>query len=244
MKICIVTGVTGTLGESLAFELLKEDYYVIGVSRKKCDYVHQNIICDLENFNLEKFETELTSAISKLQEMAGDGDSKISSIDFVQAAGYHEKEQMNEILSNEKILNKTFKINTFSFFQIVNVLVKICEKWKVKSSVVAVSTNLTIKRNRFTASYIASKAALEGMVTSFAQTYGYLNMRFNSVCPGMFASNMNNHLVPEQFETNTPLKRLGKVKDIVDAIMFLISEKASCITANKIVVDGGGSNGY
>ena len=38
---------------------------------------------------------------------------------------------------------------------------------------------------------------------------------------------------------NTPLGRLGQVEEIADAIMFLISDQASFITGQTLVVDGG-----
>lgn len=239
MKICIVTGITGTLGECAFKRLKTENYFVFALSRRPFNLANENIICDFENFDSEKVKKELVSILEKIKNQG-----IIESIDFIHLAGFYQKEIKGDLLLNESLCKKIFEINTFSFFSLVNILVELCEKYNAKSSVVAVSTNLTSKKNRFTASYISSKMALEGMVQSFAQTYGYLNMRFNTVCPGMFASNMNNHLVPDEFQQNTPLKRLGQVEDIVDAIMFFVSEKSNCVTANKIIVDGGGFNGY
>ena len=37
----------------------------------------------------------------------------------------------------------------------------------------------------------------------------------------------------------TPLKRLGEVKDVANAIEFLVGEKASFITGQTVFVDGG-----
>ena len=236
MKVCLVTGVTGTLGSSLVDRLKSQGYYVVGLSRKLSVNADVNLICDFMNFDANSIKENIYNNLN--------GFENITEIDFVHCAGYYEKEKRFDLEFNEDLCQKTFNINVFSFYKIVNILTEICDKFKVKSSVVAVSSNLTIKKNTLTTPYISSKIALEGMVQSFAQSYGYLDMRFNSVCPGMFASNMNNFSVPEQFETNTPLKRLGKVEDIIDAIMFLLSENSKCMTANKLVVDGGGSNGY
>jgi len=236
MKVCIVTGITGTLGSELVNKLKNNGYFVVGFSRKNCEFVDYNIICDFLNFNYDDVKEKLLKIIQEI--------SDVESIDLVHCAGHYEKEKKFDIEFNKNLFEKTFSINVGAFYNIVNILTIICDKFKVKSSVVAVSSNLTIKKNTLTAPYVSSKIALEGMVQSFAQTYGYLDMRFNSVCPGMFASNMNGHFVPENFIENTPLKRLGKVEDIIDAIMFLLSDNSKCVTANKIIVDGGGSNGY
>ena len=40
-----------------------------------------------------------------------------------------------------------------------------------------------------------------------------------------------------------PLKRLGMPKDIADAVEFLVSDKATYITGQTLVIDGGLVNG-
>ena len=42
-----------------------------------------------------------------------------------------------------------------------------------------------------------------------------------------------------KMEASIPLKRLGTVKDIANAALFLASEEAAYITGQSIVVDGG-----
>ena len=141
-------------------------------------------------------------------------------------------------------MQKTYQVNAFSFYAIVNIITTIAKELSVGGSVVAVSSNLTQKRNKWTASYISSKMALEGMVKSFAQTYGSYDIRFNVVSPGMFPSELNGYNVPDRFKANAPLGRICEVEEITSMIMYLLSDEARSITAQNIVIDGGNSNGY
>jgi NAD(P)-dependent dehydrogenase (short-subunit alcohol dehydrogenase family) len=42
---------------------------------------------------------------------------------------------------------------------------------------------------------------------------------------------------------NIPLGRMGELGDLVNLILFLVSERASAITGQEIAVDGGGGRG-
>lgn len=90
--------------------------------------------------------------------------------------------------------------------------------------------------------YSASKAALIGLSKQLAVEWGKYNIRVNSIVPGgvltpaMEAMDFDNKV----FET-IPLKRLSKPEEITNTLLFLTSDKASMITGQSIVVDGGAS---
>jgi 3-oxoacyl-[acyl-carrier protein] reductase len=43
----------------------------------------------------------------------------------------------------------------------------------------------------------------------------------------------------KQLSNLIPLRRVGKPKDVVNAIMFLLSDQSQYITGTEIIVDGG-----
>ena len=43
----------------------------------------------------------------------------------------------------------------------------------------------------------------------------------------------------EQLKQETPLERIGTAEDIANAVEFLLSGKASFITGQNLVIDGG-----
>jgi len=96
-----------------------------------------------------------------------------------------------------------------------------------------------------TASYHASRAALEGLVKYYAAKLGYKGIRCNSVLPTTIIKPENNHFFTEENEIRkmieriTPLHRMGNAKDIANTVEFLCSEKSSFITGQSIFIDGG-----
>src|SRR6185503_18258003 len=105
------------------------------------------------------------------------------------------------------------------------------------------------------AAYCASKFGVVGLTQAVAVEVAPFGVRVNAVCPGTVAETGMGQVVIEQkielgYGTSPaevvergaesfPLKRVGTVADVVEAILFLISEGSSWITGESINVDGG-----
>ena len=90
--------------------------------------------------------------------------------------------------------------------------------------------------------YSATKAALEGFTRALARELGPRNIRVNALAPGYFESEMSAGLDEEaraRIARRTPLGRLASLAEVTAAARFLISEQASFITGQTLVVDGG-----
>jgi 3-oxoacyl-[acyl-carrier protein] reductase len=89
--------------------------------------------------------------------------------------------------------------------------------------------------------YGATKAALLGLTHSLAREVGPHGFRVNSVLPGYFESDMTAGMGDKKMRIikRTPLRRLATICDIVSVVEFLLSPRASFITGQAIVVDGG-----
>ena len=92
------------------------------------------------------------------------------------------------------------------------------------------------------ADYSASKAALIGLTRALAKEAGPSGVRVNCISPGVIATDMNNHLSPEELQAlaeETPLGRLGTPEEVAQAAAFLASEQAAFITGQVLGVNGG-----
>lgn len=99
----------------------------------------------------------------------------------------------------------------------------------------------------------AVRAAVVGLVKSLANEFAKDGILVNNVGPGYTATDRLKVLAKtrsaalgksesEMFEgwsADVPLKRLGEPREVADAIVWLASERASYITGQTILVDGG-----
>ena len=92
--------------------------------------------------------------------------------------------------------------------------------------------------------YTACKAAIIGLSKSLAVQYAADGIRSNVLIPGATQSPLQARWDDEpELKTATaksiPLGRVGETQDMANAVLFLLSDKASYITGTELVVDGG-----
>jgi len=118
---------------------------------------------------------------------------------------------------------------------------------KTKGNVVNISSIAAWLPITGNLAYAISKAGMDMFTKSLAFEVAPKGVRVNSVNPGVIPTNINRDRVPkEQLEQRYnmlgkmhPLGRCGEVKEVVDSIIFLASDKSSFITGQLMAVGGG-----
>ena len=90
--------------------------------------------------------------------------------------------------------------------------------------------------------YHASKGAVRIFTKAIAVQYGPQNIRANSVHPGFMPPMRSARQTAEDRQVriaDTPLRRLGKLIEVANGVLFLASDEASFITGTELVIDGG-----
>ena len=94
-------------------------------------------------------------------------------------------------------------------------------------------------------SYNASKAAVIGLSRGMAASYAQYGITVNTVCPGLFESEMTEGTLfkSEQFLASynmlCPTSRPAKKGELNGTILYFSSDASSYVTGQHIVVDGG-----
>jgi 3-oxoacyl-[acyl-carrier protein] reductase len=109
-------------------------------------------------------------------------------------------------------------------------------------SIVNVSSIVGVRGNPGQTNYSAAKAGIIGFTKALARELGSRGVRANVVAPGYISTRLTDEL-PEEIRqgmlANTPLGRFGDPEDIAGAVRFLSSDRASFITGEVMLVDGG-----
>jgi cyclopentanol dehydrogenase len=92
--------------------------------------------------------------------------------------------------------------------------------------------------------YTASKGASRLLTKSAALDLALLNIRVNSVHPGLIKTPINDGIVERNDVLDSalgaiPMGRMGDPVEIARAILFLASDEASYITGTELIIDGG-----
>ena len=146
-------------------------------------------------------------------------------------------------ITREKI-DDIFEVNFYSQVELMRMLFKRKILKKGASLVVIASIGGIYRYGYGNAIYGASKSALNSMVKYAAREFASKRIRVNSICPGMVDTPLiaEDAITAEQHAKNMaeyPLGRYGKPEEIAYGTIYLLSDAASWVTGQQLVIDGG-----
>ena len=115
----------------------------------------------------------------------------------------------------------------------------------LRSIVLVSSVNALFISPALSPGYHVAKAALCQMARYYACTLGPMGIRVNAVCPSSFVKpETESHFARQpdlvaKLAAKSPLGRMGTHRDVNEAVEFLSGDRASFITGQTLVVDGG-----
>ena len=228
-KVVIVTGANGGIGTEICKQYLAEDAKVVATDLTADSYnTTEFITADISN----------QEGVEKINKFTLNTFNQIDIL--INCAGISEPSSL--VTTSEESWNKVININLTAPWRLSKKVMP--ELIKSKGNIVNLASFAGKRATLFgdNASYTASKSGIIGLTYALALEYAKDGVRVNAVAPGPVNTPMLQALPQEkrdQLLELIPLKKLPTITDIANAILFLSSDAAKCITGEIMDVNGG-----
>jgi len=222
-RCALVTGVSSGIGEAIALRLLEDGWQVIGMSRRAPSLQHPN---------LSFVAADLADNASLAGTLAD-----IPALDaIVHAAGFMRTAPLGELRDEDGAA--MWQVHVSAATQLVNGLLG---RLRAPGRIVLVGSR-TMYGAAGRSQYAATKAALIGLVRSWAIELAPTGITVNLVAPGatetpMLIDPARQGTPPRQ----PPIGRFIQPREVAAMTAFLLGPDAGAITGQQLVICGGAS---
>lgn len=245
-KIAVITGASSGLGRDAALAYAKEGVNVALLARRLEKL--EELAKEIETLGVKAIavkcdvtkEEEVKSAIETVVNEFARIDILLNNAGVAVRGGV-------DTLNNDD-WDKSMNINVKGIYLVSKYVIPIMKKQNYGKVVNVSSINafLADKNDIFIRhSYNASKAAVLGLSQGMAASYAQYGITVNTICPGLFESEMTeNTLFKSQeflskYNILCPASRPAKRGELNGTIFYFSSDASSYVTGQYIVVDGG-----
>ncbi len=238
MARALVTGGSRGIGKAISIMLAKNGYDLIinyrgnieAAESTKREIEKYNVKCTLLQFDIADFSNTRNAIEEEL---------KNGPIDVLIVNAGIRKDALFPIMKNED-WDSVIDTNLKSFYYVTRPVAKSMFDNK-RGKIVVVSSTSGQTGMRGQANYCASKFGVIGAAKALAVELAARNINVNIVAPGFIETDMTSDLKDkfDEIKKTIPIRRIGSVEDVANAVEFLVSEKASYIVGQIIPINGG-----
>ncbi len=241
-KTALVVGASSGIGTACAVALAEHGAKVFLAARRQVRLKELADCMMKKNYQVQIIEIDVNDTIKTAEII-----SRYQAFDIlVNSAGIakHSSSQNTSINDFDKVIDTNLK---GAYFLNQAVARKIIVEGK-SGSLINISSQMGLIGGQERAVYCASKHAVEGFTKAMAIELGRHNIRVNTICPTFILTDMTKDTFAEPekriwIENKIKLGRVGKVEDIMGAVVYLASEASSLVTGSSLLVDGGWTAG-
>ena len=239
-KVILITGCEGFLGKEITKNLISLGAIVVGLDISKKSKINFN------NFIYFKTDLSKESEINKFYKFLKTNkitpDILINNAALSYKGNYKKRKQVE--------INNMLSVNITSVFNMIRKFSEVSSKKANILNIASIYALMSPKPELYSKNnldnseiYGASKAAIIQMTKYFARYLNEKKIRVNCVSPGGITTsdNIADNFFINQYIKDVPLKRLAKLEEVVNSILFLISDKSSYINGHNLIIDGGKS---
>lgn len=237
-KTTLVTGAGRGIGRGIALVFADEGYRVVvsDLDGASASVVAEEIIAKGGEAIAVACDVSNTAAVTTLFQQASE---QFGAVDvLVNNAGIFPFISFAEM--TEADWDKVIDVNLKSIFLCSQLAAR---QMQAGSRIISVSSIASLVGFAGLTHYCASKGGMNGMTRALALELADRQITVNAVLPGAIETPGATGVLDPSAKAanlkNIPLGRMGQPEDIAHAVAFLASEKASYITGQSLVVDGG-----
>jgi NAD(P)-dependent dehydrogenase (short-subunit alcohol dehydrogenase family) len=231
-KVAIVTGASQGIGAGLVKAFRDRNYRVVATSRS----IEQTGDRDVVAVRGDVGDPATAEAV------VGQAISRFGRIDtLVNNAGIFISKPFTDYTAED--FDNKIATNLAGFFHITQRVA--AEMLKQRSGhIVSITTSLVDHAVGGVPSVLANltKGGINSATKALAIEYAAQGIRVNAVSPGIVKTPMHTPEAHEFLTALHPMRRMGEIRDIVEAVMFL--DTAAFVTGEILHVDGGQSAGH
>ena len=234
-KHALVTGGTSGIGEAITQALLKEGYFVI------TNYIDSSQAEKLQRKYKDKpidfVKGDVTNR-SEVETMRMYIKKKYKQIYLlVNNAGIMKDRTLQKMSFAE--FDSVLQVNLVGTFNVTKMMLDLIE---IRGRIINISSISGIYGQFGQTNYSASKGGVIAFTKSLAKEVASRDITVNAIAPGVIDTPLTQKIdkkILANLRKKIPLGRLGKPKEIANAVVFLASPKASYITRHVLCIDGG-----
>lgn len=240
-RVAVITGGSKGIGRAVAFRFAEEKARLVIVHYDPDDTASKETLNVLAEMGVEAESHRLdVSSFEAVDSLFKEIVSRFEKIDvLVNNAGITRDTLLMRM--SEDVWDSVIRVNLKSVFNCTQAVVRPMVKQR-EGRIVNISSVVGQTGNFGQSNYAASKAGIMGFTKSVAKEVAVRGITVNAVAPGFIDTEMTSVLsgkVKEEFLQQVPLARIGKPKDVAEAVYWLCSDGASYITGQIINVNGG-----
>jgi 3-oxoacyl-[acyl-carrier protein] reductase len=228
LKVVIVFGASGSIGQAICAHFEAQKYLVVGVGRSK---------------NAEHSIIQWNGDAKVLNDSIGLllGNARVDAVVWAQGMNFNDDIDTFDLSEHLKMYeaNVTYILSTLralTDFDLLQEYARLCVISSIWQNIA--------RQNKL--SYCVTKSALQGLVQSLSVDLGKQGKLINAVLPGALDTAMTRaNLSQEQItrlESITPLGSLPNLNDVTSLVAYLCSPQNTGITGQFIAADRGFSN--
>jgi NAD(P)-dependent dehydrogenase (short-subunit alcohol dehydrogenase family) len=240
-KIAVVIGGTSGIGRTLAVGLAQAGADVIATGRRE-DMV-RSVTAEIQNMGRRSLAmTADVGSRKSLEALHSAISSQFGEVDIlINSAGVTKRKPTIDVPDDE--WNSIFETNLTGVFRACQVFGRKMIQRK-RGRIINIASVSSGRGFFEVAAYAASKAGVVSLTKTLAVEWAKHNVCVNAIAPGVFRTDLNKALLDgtprgDEFIVRTPMRRFGKLEELIGAAIFLSSDAASFVTGHVLAVDGG-----